>query len=126
MARVLLVDDDVDLVEMNRLVLAHRGHDVACAYSAAEARSLLADVHPDLVVLDVMMESDTAGFELAREIHDRTPDLPVLMLSAIRSGVTTPPGFTPEEMRLPIVKFMDKPSSPERLADEIDAILAKR
>jgi len=124
MARILLVDDDVDLVEMNQLVLTRRGPEVTCAYSAAEARSLLADACPDLVVLDVMMESDTAGFELAREIHDRKPDLPVLMLSSIRSGLTTPPGFSPEEMKLPVVKFMDKPASPERLADAIDAILA--
>ncbi len=124
MARILLVDDDVDLVEMNQLVLTRRGHEVTCAYSAAEARSLLADACPDLVVLDVMMESDTAGFELAREIHDRKPDLPVLMLSSIRSGLKTPPGFSPEEMKLPVVKFMDKPASPERLADAIDAILA--
>lgn len=126
MAKVLLVDDDVDLVEMNQLVLAHRGHDVTCAYSAEEARGILAGLQPDMVVLDVMMESDTAGFDLAREIHDRTPDLPVLMLSAIRSTIKTPPGFTLEEMKLPIMKFMDKPSSPERLADEVEAILAKR
>jgi DNA-binding NtrC family response regulator len=126
MATILLVDDDVDLVEMNQLVLTRRGHDVTCAYSAEEARGILARLEPDIVVLDVMMESDTAGFGLAREIHDRRPDLPVLMLSAIRSSLKVPPGFSPEEMKLPIVKFMDKPASPERLADEIEAILAKR
>lgn len=126
MATILLVDDDVDLVEMNQLVLSQRGHDVSCAYSAAEAREVLAGVRPDIVVLDVMMETDTAGFELARELHDRDPALPILMLSAIRSSIKVPPGFTPDEMKLPIVKFMDKPSSPERLAVEIDAALAAR
>ncbi len=123
MAKILLVDDDVDLVEMNQLVLTRRGHEVTCAYSAAEARGTLQHLRPDIVVLDVMMETDTAGFELAREVHDRMPDMPILMLSGIRSAMRVPPGFRPEEMQLPIIKFMDKPSSPDRLAAEIEAAL---
>ncbi len=123
MAKVLLVDDDVDLVEMNQLVLSRRGHDVTAAYSAAEARGVLRGLRPDIVVLDVMMESETAGFDLAREVHRDMPGLPILMLSGIRSAMKTPPAFI-ESMDLPVVKFMDKPSSPERLADEIEAALA--
>ena len=61
MATILLIDDDVDLVEMNAAVLAHRGHEVLRAYSAADARrKLAAGPAPDVVVLDVMME-DVGG-----------------------------------------------------------------
>lgn len=126
MAKILLVDDDVDLIEMNRLVLTRRGHDVACAYSAAEAREQLRTTVPDLIVLDVMMETQTAGLELVQELHRTHPDLPVLMLSAIRSATQRPPGPSFDAGRLPGVKFMDKPALPERLADEIEAMLTGR
>jgi DNA-binding NtrC family response regulator len=85
-ATILLVDDDVDLVEMYRVVLDHRGHTVWPAYSAADASKALEKDVPDIVVLDVMMESDTAGFNLAREIHERHPALPVVM-RASRGGL---------------------------------------
>jgi len=126
MAKVLLIDDDVDLVEMYSLVLRHRGHDVQCAYTAAEARKVLRAGPPDLVVLDVMMESQTAGFELAREIHKLYPELPVIMPSGVHQATGVPFRFEPDEDWLPVVKFMDKPVVPEALVDEIEAILAKK
>ncbi len=72
MAYILLVDDDQDLVEMNKTVLTQRGHTVLAAYSAAEARQAVRTKTPDLAVLDVMMEDKTAGFELARHLHPDT------------------------------------------------------
>ncbi len=63
--KILIVDDDRDLVASLERVLRGNGYDVATAYSGAEGlRALLAE-RPDLVVLDVMMETDTAGFEAA-------------------------------------------------------------
>lgn len=118
-----MVDDDVDLVEMCRAVLEHRGHEVASAYSAAEARRALEAGLPDIVILDVMMESETAGFELAREIHRNHPNLPAIMLSGIHAATGVPYRFEPDEDWLPIATFFDKPVPPARLADEIEAIL---
>ncbi len=123
MATILLVDDDVDLVEMCRAVLAHRGHEVLSAYSAKEARGILESRCPDIVVLDVMMESDTAGFQLALEIHERFPEMPAVMLSGIHSATGVPFRFEPDEDWLPVVKFIDKPAPPSTLADEVEAIL---
>jgi DNA-binding NtrC family response regulator len=125
MATILLVDDDVDLVEMCRLVIEHRGHAVKSAYSAAEAREVLKTCAPDLVVLDVMMESETAGFELAREIHEARPETPSIILSGVHSATGVPFRFEPDPTWLPVVKFIDKPVPPTALADEIDAILKK-
>lgn len=126
MARVLLIDDDADLIEMYKLVLVHRGHQVQCAYSAAEARKVLRTGAPDVVVLDVMMESQTAGFELAREIHTMYPALPMVMPSGVHKATGVPFRFEPDETWLPVTKFMDKPVVPENLVDEIEAILADR
>lgn len=127
MATILLIDDDVDLVEMNAAVLHHRGHAVLKAYSAAEARRVLTAAQaPDLVVLDVMMEEVSAGFELAREIHQKFPSLPTLMLSGVHEATGVPFRFQTDETWLPVAKFLDKPVAPTVLANEIDALLARR
>jgi CheY-like chemotaxis protein len=126
MAKVLLVDDDVDIQEINRLVLGRRGHEVTLAYSAAEARTALTEWKPDVVVLDVMMESVTAGIELAKDIHECSPDIPVIMLSGIRGKLDpAPQGFEFDETTLPIMKFLDKPLPSEKLGDEIEILLGK-
>ena len=123
MATVLLIDDDVDLVEMNRAVLEHRGHQILAAYSAREAQTILKTSRPDAVVLDVMMESLTAGFALAREIHDACPNLPMIMLSGVHKATGTPFRFEPDAVWLPVIKFLDKPVAPAVLADEIETLL---
>jgi DNA-binding NtrC family response regulator len=120
MAKVLLIDDDVDLVQVHRTVLESRDHQVDAAYTAEEGRRKLADATPDLVVLDVMMETQTAGFELAREIHDKHPQLPILMLTGVREATGVPFKFSPEETWLPVTKFLEKPFEPTTLADHVD------
>jgi CheY-like chemotaxis protein len=127
MATILLIDDDVDLVEMNAAVLGHRGHTILKAYSAAHARRQLADgAKPDIVVLDVMMEDVSAGFELAREIHQKFPAVPTIMLSGVHAATGVPFRFTPDETWLPVVKFLDKPVPPAVLAAEVDALMVKK
>jgi len=125
MATILLVDDDVDLVQMNRRVLEHRGHSVVCANTAEEARELLKTTQPELAVVDVMMESQTAGFDLAREIHQRLPEVPMIVLSGIHEATGVPFRFEPDETWLPVLKFLDKPVAPADLAGEIENILSR-
>ncbi len=123
MAKILLVDDDVDLVSMNRVILERNGHQVAAAYSAQEAREAIAKARPDLAVLDVMMESASAGFELARDVHQKYPDLPMIVLSGVHAATGVPFRFEPDADWLPVLKFLDKPVEPSRLAGEIESVL---
>jgi CheY-like chemotaxis protein len=126
MAKILLVDDDQDLIEINRTVLARRGHSVTVAYSAAEARQAVQGDAPDAAVLDVMMEDKTAGFGLARYLHDRMPLLPMIMLTGIRTEMRLPFEHEPDETWLPVAKFLEKPLNPRLLADEVENLLAAR
>ena len=73
MKKILLVDDDADLREAMKTVLSGT-YEVREADNKNEGLSLVKDFRPDLVLLDVMMESDSAGIELAREIKN-SPDL---------------------------------------------------
>jgi CheY-like chemotaxis protein len=126
MAQILLVDDDQDLIEMNKTVLAQRGHNVAVAYSATEAQTTAQSNQPDLAVLDVMMEEKTAGFELARKLHSQYPSMPMIMLTGISKEMSLGYSFEPDETWLPISKFMEKPVNPRVLADEIEKILSSQ
>jgi CheY-like chemotaxis protein len=125
MARILLIDDDMDLVAMNKIVLTKRGHSVDMAYSAAEARKKLAASKPEVIVLDVMMESLDAGFEIARDIHDLYPDVPTIMLTSVHEAAGLPFRFEPDEAWLPVTVFLDKPVEPAKLADRIEGMLKK-
>ena len=123
MATVLLIDDDADLIDINRVVLTARDFTVRAALSASEARKALQEHQPDLVVLDIMMETPTIGIDLAREIHQGNPKLPILMLSGIRKAMDLPFKFDADETWLPVAQFLEKPFSPATLADKVQTIL---
>jgi two-component system, OmpR family, response regulator ChvI len=124
MAQILLVDDDQDLIEMNRTVFTQRGHTVTVAYSAAEAKKIVQSNPPEMAVLDVMMEDNTVGFELARHLHELYPTMPMIMLTGISKEMRLGYTFQPDETWLPVSKFMEKPVNPRVLADEADKLLA--
>ncbi len=126
MANILLVDDDQDLIEMNRTILAQRGHSVNVAYSAAEARTAASGNPPELAVVDVMMEDKTIGFELARWLHQMYPQMPLIMLTGISKEMGLGYSFKPDETWLPVSKFMEKPVNPRVLADEAEKLLKAR
>jgi two-component system response regulator SaeR len=123
MAHILLVDDDQDLIEMNRTLLAQRGHNVVVAYSASEAQKIAKEKAPELAVLDVMMEDKTIGFELARQLHTLYPEMPLIMLTGISKEMNLNFSFSPDETWLPVSKFLEKPVNPRVLADEVDKLL---
>ena len=126
MAKVLLVDDDIDLVAMNTKVLEAHGHRVLAAYSSDEARLILRDETPDVAVLDVMMESLSAGFNLAREINRLHPAIPIFMVSAIKEKTGLGFNGSEDDHWLPVFNFLDKPFSPDKLAEKIASVLTKK
>jgi two-component system alkaline phosphatase synthesis response regulator PhoP len=124
MANVLLVDDDQDLIEMNKTMLAQRGHTVLVAYSAEEALRIVQTNRPDAAVVDVMMEKLSAGFDLARQLHTQMPKLPMILLTGIRKEMQLPFKYEPDEAYLPVTKVLEKPVNPRVLADEVEKLLA--
>jgi CheY-like chemotaxis protein len=118
---ILIVDDDPDQRLTLRLPLEANGYAVYEAASYVEGLAAVKEINPDLVILDVMMESTTAGFQFALSIHSPEADsefkeyknLPIIMLTAIHS--TTPLRFAPDEYYLPVQTFLEKPVEPEVL-----------
>lgn len=80
---ILVVDDDVDFQNQLRILLEGDGYAVQTVDSAKAARAALAEARPDLVIVDVMMESPDAGFTLCYHIKKQDPSIPVLILTAV-------------------------------------------
>ncbi len=90
--------------------------------SAHEAEERLRETKPDVMVVDVIMESRTAGLDLVRTLSRVAPDVPALLVSAMHDVV--PYRFVPNETWEPVVGFLDKPVAPGVLAERIEQILA--
>ena len=92
--RILLVDDDEDFRTAVQGLLEAQGFLVACARSGREALQRIREGRPDLVVLDVMMEHDFAGYEVTQSLRfseDPTTarPVPILMVSSIELDPAT-------------------------------------
>jgi CheY-like chemotaxis protein len=119
--RILLIDDDPDLRLTLRLPLETAGYQIYEASNISAAKAAVKEFNPNLIVLDVMMETATSGFQFALDLHSQDPNsefkayrqLPIIMLTAIHS--TTPLRFSPDENYLPVQTFLEKPVEPEDL-----------
>jgi DNA-binding response OmpR family regulator len=128
---ILVVDDDPDIVATSRIILEGNGFEVQTASSGQEAMDWLSRRKPDLMLLDVMMASDTEGFDLAFKLKEDPAfkDLPIIMLTAFLDKVRTE-GPGPFEFVLgeqwPVEWLFEKPLDTKRLLAKIDAILGSR
>lgn len=123
--RIVVIDDDVDILEAAKLTLEGAGYDVATAATGAEGMDLVRTGGADLVILDVMMETDTEGFRVAQEINGdpELADIPVLMLTSVSEK--TGFAFDPETDGdyLPVEQFVEKPIRPDELVDRVRRLL---
>jgi len=76
---ILVVDDDASVLAMLRAVLENHGHQVTSAHSAADARQKLQSGSFDMVITDMRMESETAGFDVVRAARSK-PDAPAIVI----------------------------------------------
>jgi len=124
--RILLVDDDVDFIRINKAFLEGAGFDVVVAYDGGEGLERARQERPDVIVLDYMMVRPTEGAFVAQELED-DPELksvPVILLTAVGSAHPWW-GVKKDDYYLPVDVFLDKPVKPERLVQEINALLEK-
>jgi DNA-binding response OmpR family regulator len=116
--KILVVDDDTSLAEMLKALLTSVGYDVWLASNAAEAKALVVHVHPDLILLDLMLP-DEDGLVLYSELRDRWP-APVILLSATHRRADPIVG-----LRLGAEDFIAKPFGNQELLARIAAILRR-
>lgn len=121
MAKVLIVDDDPDIVEASCLFLGKAGHTCATAYSREEGMAAMARFQPDLLILDVMMEQPDDGFRMAQELRRQGCKLPILMLTSVASASGL--AFGRDDEMVPVDDFQAKPVEPAELVRKVARLL---
>jgi CheY-like chemotaxis protein len=120
---VLLVDDDVDGLEIHGKLLAEHGYQVFSALCGRECLDLVYTRKPDLIILDMMMESEVVGFHLSRELRnsEHTKSIPLVMITSVNE--TIPFRVEPDQTWLPVDALIEKPVDPLLLLDVVGKIL---
>jgi DNA-binding response OmpR family regulator len=123
-ARILIVDDDPDIVDAARLVLEREGHEVSSAFNRLDGLQAIADTDPDLLILDVMMEEPDDGLRMAREIRRGGRTLPILMLTSINPTMGV--NIDRDDEMVPVDEFQTKPIDPRSLVAVTRSLLERR
>jgi DNA-binding response OmpR family regulator len=121
MARILIIDDDPDVVESVGLFLQREGHETVSAYNRKEGMKAVSTADPDLLVLDVMMEQPDDGISMAQELRRQGFKKPILMLTSI--GKVTGMKFGVHTDLVPVDAFCEKPIEPEVLVEKVAGLL---
>jgi len=123
--KILVVDDDIDLLEQVAFVLKADGFEVVKAQGQKEGEEALLTTIPDLAVLDLMMENLDSGFVLCHHIKRLYPGTPVILLTAVKSATGLDFSARSEDasswVKADVV--MDKPARPEQLRAEVRKLL---
>lgn len=118
--RILIVDDDPDLVEAVSMLLESEGMEPLAAYGGTEGLDMARSENPDLIVLDIMMP-DKDGYQVAKELaaDEGLCNIPVIMLTAVTEYVTKTSYSHGSGKELVADDFFEKPVDPQKLVERI-------
>jgi two-component system alkaline phosphatase synthesis response regulator PhoP len=128
--KILVIDDDVQLVDTVRTLLESVGYEVSSAYQSEKGMELARELQPDLILLDVMFAGPPGpdGIEISRRLQE-DPDLrdvPAIILSGVKKVLDMPVKLAPDESFMPVEAFLEKPFKPDQLLAAIEKILGPR
>jgi len=125
--RILVVDDDPDMVEATSIILKSKNYDVIAAYGGVEGLQKAKAEKPDLIVLDVMMP-DKDGYAVCKELKADPAlcDIPVLLLTAVVSHISTTRYSHQMGMETEADDYIDKPVEPVELVKRIEALFSRQ
>jgi DNA-binding response OmpR family regulator len=130
-ADILIIDDDPDLVESVQIVLESKKYEVRAAYSGKEGYQKILEKTPDLIILDVMMSTETEGFSLAYKLRNNPAyqEVPIIMVTGFPKRMAEK---GPEKFQhimgenWPVTQLLEKPIDPEELLSVIQGVLEEK
>lgn len=125
-ATVLIIDDDEDFTASIRTLLEAEGYVVATAASGREGLKKIGEVNPDVVLLDIMMESTTEGYAVSGAMKLGEMSVPVIMVSSVE--------YSPDELfarseEMEMVRpdeYLTKPLDVPKFLETLRTVLARR
>ena len=121
MYKILIVDDDPDMVAVTQIILEGEGYLVDSAPSLEAGLARLEKGQPDLLILDVMMAEPDDGLRFARKARLAGHNLPILMLTSVNRALGLQIGQDDE--MVPVDEFVEKPVDPAALSAKVKALL---
>lgn len=131
--KIVTIDDDPDVLEVLRVALEASNYEVHAALNGTEGLRIIKEIHPDLIVLDVMMDTITEGFHVSYQLRSQDPKseyqefskIPIIMLTGIPQKMDMK--FSPEEdgEYLPVDEFVEKPIRIESLLEKVKKLIQK-
>ena len=119
--KILIIDDDVETLRLVGMMLQKQGFEILAASNGLQGIETAHDVHPDLIVLDVMMP-DMDGFEVTKRIRSQaeTLTIPILMFTAKNQVDDKVIGF-----EAGVDDYLTKPIHPAELVAHVKSLLAR-
>lgn len=133
-AKILIVDDDADFAKSTKMILLADGYEVVIASDGKEGLRKVQEEKPDLIILDIMMESIFEGFSLVSSVRSDPhlsafKHIPILMVSSVRADTGSRFTFDDAEDMGSLPEpddYLDKPFKPKELLDRVAELLARR
>lgn len=118
---ILIIDDEAVLRQTFTRILKQAGHEVTTAADGPEAIKRLDSTRFDLVFLDIRLPGGMDGLEVLKQVHDRHPQMPVILFTGYASLQTAM-----DAIRLGASDYLIKPVSPEILLERAQAVIAQQ
>ena len=131
--KILVADDDKDLVRSLKTFFESKGYDVATAHNGSEAIARIDESKPDAIVLDIMMDHDSEGFQVAYKLKgdEKFRRIPIIMLTGFAEHIEERyqsfefiqgPEWPAAKLYQKPVKLQELGVSVERLISEAEAL----
>ena len=124
--KILIIDDDVDLLASTKLFLKSKKFEVETAINSKIGLGTLKTFHPDLIILDIMMDTNLEGFNFLNELKsdDNFKETPIIMSTGMAKSIGVNMRAAIEDIdSLPKTKFIDKSGDWEELLEAIKELL---
>jgi two-component system alkaline phosphatase synthesis response regulator PhoP len=126
--KILIVDDDPDILAAIGAVLEARNYEVATARDGEEGLARLKEEKPDLMILDLLMPRKD-GFAVCKELQDprwsKYSDMPILMLTSVREEVSRRRYELETGLSLDVDDYVEKPIDPFLLVERVENLMKR-
>ena len=127
--KILLVDDDPDILDALGMILEARGYQVITARDGVEGLANVKAENPELLILDLLMPK-MDGFAVCKELQDprwsKFKNIPILILTSVREEASRRRYELETGLELDVDDYIEKPVSPEVLLDRVEKLVGKK